>query len=76
MVSFKLTNKSKDFSKHVVLAVFICIHQMIIRKCLLLQLSPFFGGGGGACYVHHRECNRRPLNEGYFPIFQVTLIVP
>ena len=52
MVSFKLTNKSKDFSKHVVLAVFICIHQMIIRKCLLLQLSPFFWGGGGhAMYI-------------------------
>ena len=29
------------------LAVFICIHEMIIRKCLFLQLSPFWGGGGG-----------------------------
>lgn len=63
------------------LAVFICIHEMIIRKCLFLQLSPFLGGGGWghAMYIIESVIGDHLMKViSQFPklVFKIIKIVP
>lgn len=64
------------------LAVFICIHEMIIRKCRFLQLSPFFWGGGGwghAMYIIESVIGdhlMKVISQFLKLVFKIIKIVP